>query len=275
MTITRRRPVFVSVALAGLLLLTLMVTGPAAAASPGAAAGSSCDTTPVFFGLHGMGEGPSATKPLQKDWSKLIIDFDQAQNAISGAVLDAPVSYPTINVTDLSVLDLANQGAVTKGVNAGEKNLQSDLATYTKGCKVSQDKIALIGYSMGALVINKWMVDHRSEWPMVKAVVLYGDPCWVYKSTKGLARIFGVPTCGLDLSYPYPWPSDLVPFKVESWCANLDPVCGLGLNGGKGQLTAALKCAVSYCHHFDYTLGGANNYSIKNGAKFVVQQLIG
>jgi len=71
-----------------------------------------------------MGEGPSATKPLQKDWSKLIIDFDQAQNAISGAVLDAPVSYPTINVTDLSVLDLANQGAVTKGVN-GTSNTYS------------------------------------------------------------------------------------------------------------------------------------------------------
>ena len=58
---------------------------------------------------------------------------------------------------------------------------------------MSQDKVALVGYSMGAWVINKWLADHPREWSMIKAVVFYGDPCWSHGSDVGLARGFGSP----------------------------------------------------------------------------------
>ena len=48
---------------------------------------------PVMFGLHGMAEGPSGTI---RAISPELLSIDTDQNAISGAVLIAPVSYPTI-----------------------------------------------------------------------------------------------------------------------------------------------------------------------------------
>lgn len=279
MRIIKHRSVLLGVALAALLVSTLVATGRPAAA---AARSSSCDTTPVFFGLHGMGEGPSPTKPKQKDWSKLILDFDQAQNNISGAVLVAPVSYTTVTAKNLNILKIRrSSGPLANAVQNGENNLQSRLTSYTKGCAVSQDKVALVGYSMGAWVINKWLADHPREWSMIKAVVFYGDPCWSHGSDVGLARGFGATGCGPKGYYPYPAPAAKVPFKVESWCAQRDPVCGQGWNAKRNfvflddELAAAVGCAFHYCHHYDYTLGGPNNYAIKSGAQFVVQQLVG
>ena len=118
MRIIKHRSVLLGVALAALLVSTLVATGRPAAA---AARSSSCDTTPVFFGLHGMGEGPSPTKPKQKDWSKLILDFDQAQNNISGAVPVAPVSYTTVTAKNLNILKIRrSSGPLANAVQNGE-----------------------------------------------------------------------------------------------------------------------------------------------------------
>src|SRR5579862_2509543 len=196
MTTIKCRFAILGLALAALLVSALAATGPRAVA----AARSCANTVPVFFGLHGMYEGPSKTV---QTISPEIQGFDYEQNLISGAVLNYPVSYPTATA---SLRDMIHLG---KKVATGVKHLQSDLAAYTKGCTREQDKVALVGYSMGAWVIDTWLGTHPREWKKIRAVVLYGDPCWADGSDRGLLRLFtpggGVGDgCSPAKGYPHP-----------------------------------------------------------------------
>ena len=85
----------------------------------------------------------------------MLLDLDQAQNNISGAVGVELVSYTTVSFPAWNNADATGQQTLEDAVQDGENNLQSDLISYTEGCTVSQDKIVLVGYSMGAWVINK------------------------------------------------------------------------------------------------------------------------
>ena len=253
-------------AIAALLAVaTSALPASAATARPGVTA--TCDTTPVFFGLHGMAEGPSSTIPTI---SPEITSFDTDQNAISGAVLNFPVSYPTVNPNLWSVLLKTADAVIT-----GENNLQSAIESYTAGCSTSQDSIALVGYSMGAWVINKWIMDHPLERFMVKAVVLFGDPCWVNGNDKGLVRRAGGVGCMPAADYPYPIQGGTTanPFPVQSWTMPNDPVTGAGWGGKtfKAQLSAAVNCVKNQCSHLNYT----GSTEIYQGAQFVVSQLVG
>ena len=104
--------------------LLALVTGalPTSAATARPTGIGTCDTTPVFFGLHGMAEGPSLNISAI---SPELESFDSDQNAISGAVLTYPVSYTTVYPNALSVLT-SLYGALVNG----ENNLQ---AAITKG----------------------------------------------------------------------------------------------------------------------------------------------
>jgi hypothetical protein len=240
--------------------------GPVYATTPKTTGNPNCGH-PVMFGLHGMAEGPSGTIPAI---SPELESFDTDQNAISGAVLMAPISYTTVNANAWSVL-LKTHHAVT----TGEENLQSAIKSWTAGCATSQDKIALVGYSMGAWVINLWIMDHPLERFMIKAVVLFGDPCKVNGNDKGLVRRAGGVGCMPAADYPYPIPGGTTanPFPVKSWTMPNDPVTGAGWAGKSfyDQLTAAVNCVKNHCSHLNYT-GGTEIYE---GALFVVKQLVG
>jgi hypothetical protein len=251
---------------------------PASAATTRPGATGTCDTTPVFFGLHGMAEGPSNENGSGQihTISPELLSFDDDQNAISGAVLIAPVGYPTVYASAWDVLDTIHLGPLTKAVNDAESALQTDITGYSKGCSVFQDKIALVGYSMGAWAINKWIEDHPLEWPMIKAVVLYGDPCLANGKDEGLVREYaGSYGCMPAKDYPYPLPggTTAVPFAVQSWTAYRDPVSGANWAGQKStQLKAAENCTnPKTCSHLDYT----GSIAIKDGAQFVVSTLVG
>lgn len=269
------RATLFSLALAALFVAAVNAV-PASAAPNRPAAAKSCDTTPVFFGLHGMNEGPSLQ--ISAD-SPELESFDTDQNAISGAVLTYPVSYTTVYPGQVLSVIPTTIGALLNGENA----LQADIKGYTTGCSQSQDKIALVGYSMGAWVINKWIKDHRPEWKMIKAVVLYGDPCWVHGNDGGLARLAPVVKgagCMPIKDYPYPVAggTKAAPFPVQSWTMPRDPVSGAGWGGyasiknWSAQYSAAIGCSnPDTCSHLDYT-GGVEIYQ---GAQFVVSKLVG
>lgn len=250
------------------LLAPVISALPASAAMARPGMTTTCDTTPVFFGLHGMGEGPSSANPNSKE----MLSFDTDQNAISGAVLFFPVTYPDVSVSDWPSLLIPGPAAVL----IGENNLETDIKNYTAGCSNSQDRIALVGYSMGAWVINKWIMDHPFELGKIKAVVLFGDPCWVNGKDKGLVRRSPVAAdygCMPASDYPYPAPQSIVPFLVQSWTMPNDPVTGNGW-GGKTfttQLGAAVNCLKNHCSHLDY----AGSTEIYQGAQFVVSRLVG
>jgi Cutinase len=271
MTVTQNRHRFTRLMLPGLAvaaMLALLSAGTAAAATAGPGMTRACDTVPVFFGVHGMAEGPSRTISTI---SPELESFDTDQNAISGAVLFDPVSYPTVYPKKWNSL-LTTPFALSKGEHA----LQAEIRRYTAGCSVSQDDIALVGYSMGAWVINKWIMGHPREWDMIKAVVLYGDPCWVNGKDKGLVREFAFGYgCMPARDYPYPLAGSTtaVPFAVQSWTMPRDPVTGAGWAGKKSsQLRAAEHCTnAATCSHLDYT----GSTEIYEGAQFVVSELVG
>ena len=131
---------------------------------------------------------------------------------------------------------------------------------------------------MGAWVINKWIMDHPLERFMIKAVVLFGDPCWVKRERRGTGQALGgfgygrMPTA--DYPYPIPGGTTANPFPVQSWTMPNDPVSGDGWGGNTrdAQLSAAENCTNdTTCSHLDYT-GGTEIYQ---GAQFVVSQLTG
>jgi Cutinase len=123
-----------------------------------------------------------------------------------------------------------------KAVLTGERHLQSVIKSYTAGCSDPQDSIALVGgYSMGAWVINLWIKDHPLERFKIKAVVLFGDPCWKNGRDRGLVRQLGGVGCMPAADYPYPIPGGTTanPFPVQSWTMPNDPVTGAGWGGKK------------------------------------------
>ena len=261
------KSMLVGLAIAAVLALAASAL-PASAATAQPGVTGTCDTTPVFFGLHGMAEGPSLNISAI---SPELLSFDKDQNAISGAVLIYPVSYTTVYPNAWSVAT-----TLIGALFNGENSLQATITSYTKGCSVSQDRIALVGYSMGAWVINKWIMDHPLERFMIKAVVLYGDPCLANGKDQGLVREFLASYgCMPAKDYPYPVPGGTTanPFPVQSWTAARDPVSGAGWAGNKSaQLAAAKHCTnPKTCSHLDYT----GSIAIRDGAQFVVRQLVG
>jgi predicted esterase len=284
-----RRSVFLSVAVFG--LLASAVAGTAVPASAAPAANPYCNT-PVFFGLHGVGEGPSSTD------SKLapeLTGFDDAQNQISGAVLADLVSYTTVSFSALDLLPDNPQLAsdVYKAVTAvsnGVSQLDKYFNNWISGCQIDQPKIALVGYSMGAWVINDWLDHNPGDWIYIKAVVLYGDPCWIDGADKGLVRaagiagVAGLVGCMSARTYPYPAATDVYTphFKTQSWCVGGDPVCGGGfkgklakmVKGGLGCL-ADTKPPYTRCPHYWYRTGEPAAVTLKDGAQLVVSQLVG
>jgi predicted esterase len=258
--------------LPGLSIAALLLVTSGALPASAATATATCHTTPVFFGLHGIGEGPSATMSTV---SPEIRSFDADQNAISGAVLNDPISYTTVYPDAWSIAT-----TMIQAVGEGEKNLDAAITSYTKGCDVLQNRIALVGYSMGAWVINEWIVDHMYQplgLAVIRAVVLFGDPCWANGNDQGLVRRWlGRNGCMPAADYPYPHPggAGAVPFGIQSWTAANDPVSGAGWGGKKAsdQLTAAKNCSdPTTCSHLDYTGSSA----IHQGAQFVVSRLVG
>jgi hypothetical protein len=130
-------------------------------------------------------------------------------------------------------------------------------------------------------VINKWLHDNPGEWILIRAVVLYGDPCWIDGADKGLlrlARLADQVGCSSAKTYPYPAPAGVlqVPFLTQSWCAYHDPVCGGGYRSSlKNQPRNAYNCRNTTCPHNQYRVGYRGEGALKSGAQFVVQQLVG
>jgi Cutinase len=220
-----------------------------------------------------MGEGPDLAQPSLA-YSTLLGDLDDAQNAISGAIAIVFVPYESVSATDWNTLRQPS-ATLENAVKNGEANLQSSLKSYTDGCTTAQDKIVLVGYSMGAWVINKWLVDHRSEWPMIKGVLLYGDPCWINGVNIGLARAWEATGCMPAKSYPGPVAGFKIP--VNSYCQPHDPVCGgeygtlADISIRLAQLADAVACATEDCPHKYYWIDGSSTWDLVQGAKAMVK----
>jgi hypothetical protein len=259
-----------AVAVAAAAVLTMAVSVPAAHANTIKTAAESCDNSPIVFGLHGVNEGPSSTITTV---SPTLQSFDSDLKDDSGGKLAlSRVPYPTVYTNQWG--SMASMLAV---LNIGEADLQADINAYINRTCSQDRKIALVGFSFGAWIINDWMMNHKSEWGDIKAVTLFGDPCWRSGLTnEGLVRLFGFGIeCTPSLLYPYP--SAHTPFKVVSYSLKLDPVSGESWNGAANtafkaaQLAAALVCkpAGKVCPHLDYP----GTPTVNDGAELVVSKI--
>lgn len=256
-------------AFAAALVLVPLAAALPASASQSRPAAKSCNSGPVFFGLHGMGEGPDSAHrgqpPSYLTQSSEMLDFDYQQNQVSGKVLFVPIYYTLVTG------DWGSLKAIPKAVSIGVTALNHAVTSYlSDGCRPRTHHIALVGYSMGAWIINLWLMGHKDLWPQIRAVALFGDPCYHSGISNGIVRrspLWG--TCMPKGTYPYPgsfsskfWHHHRHP-AARTYTEPQDPVTGdgWGLDPAIAQLVAASRCVQNNCSHLDY----APNMGTSNG----------
>ncbi|WP_334492696.1 cutinase family protein [Streptomyces sp. B21-102] len=184
----------------------------------------------------------------------------------SGRTTDVAPTHHTLEYPSMSVADLAeNWAGVTANLErnfnssnqAGVAEIGHEVARATKRCGGTQ--IVLAGYSQGAWVIDLYVrqakIRHPEALKKIAAVELYGDPQWDHDSNgRGLARIASQYVSAWKLSGDYPGFGD----RIQSLCANKDPICGDGYKPVSGvvswaQGVDAIKCVTdSECGHYLY-----------------------
>jgi hypothetical protein len=235
------------------------------------AVGIGCPVAEII-GVHGTGEGPSSTDGA--DSSEIKATFaalaDDEQKLGEHDTRMQYFAYPTVTFAEYLPF---NWLKLRTAVHAYAVELESELETLSRSCPATP--ISLVGYSLGALLIDNMLSSYSGEWKFITAVELYGDPCWYnpHGEYRGLARYAA--TIGLRLgcfsegAYPFPLVSSPVPqLAVESLCINGDPVCGQGWPSHDigGQAISAALCGVDRCPHLIYSAKSASD-----GANFLTK----
>jgi len=247
------------------------------ATTPNSTPPKSCPT--VLLGLHGMNEGPSATKAadIASTVESTFVFFKSiAANTHKFSPSDYQVQdvpYPTTGFTELD--NPFTMRTIVSDVVDGSKALDAAVRHYTTLCATSN--FELVGYSEGAWVVDYWLHFHSSEARKhVKAIQLYGDPNYykVYRhdrhgvhAYRGLSRLAGL-TFGW---YGPPYPNPNAGYPIKSACIFKDPVCGKGYTESLAehalQFGTAATCTINSCHHLDYVIDGYT----KRGAEFLAK----
>ena len=262
----------VLLAAAALAFTRPAVPGEHAALIPATATAPAGCPAAELIGVHGTGEGPSATHST--DSPEIEATFrafaaDERKLGEHGARLEY-YAYPTVSFAAYLPVNWPTLRIV---VVTYARELEAELEHFSNACP--DTPISLAGYSFGALLIDDMLASYRGEWNHLDAVEFYGDPCWYdpHRAYRGLARYAA--SAGLRLgcfsgnAYPYPLVSAHgFHFQVQSQCDNNDPICGRGwpLYEIDGQIVAAALCAVYTCPHRSY-VGATTSY----GAEFLAE----
>jgi hypothetical protein len=245
--------------------LTPAAAPAAYAALTPATASAGCPAAEII-GVHGTSEGPSGTDSADSPEIKATFAAfapDEQKLGEYGARLEY-YAYPT--VTFAGYLPV-NWPALRTTIDEYAGELQAELESFSHSCP--DTPISLVGYSLGALLINNMLSSYSGEWNFIDAVELYGDPCWYnpHGDYRGLARYAA--TVGLRLgcfpknAYPYPLVSPAgFKFHVQSLCTDKDPICGQGWPPYEigGQIIAAALCGLDRCPHLSYS-GASASYA--------------
>lgn len=246
--------------------LTAVSALPTSAASAAARQAPSCPEA-LIIGLHGAGEGPSPTD------SQKSATIQATFNAFKAEVKKLPndgtshsyrlqwFGYPTVPYSDLTSLSGLGKTVGTVGTVATQ--LYNYISGQAATCPATH--ISVVGFSLGAWVINVALTQHYYMAGLLNLVLLEGDPCWSHTGdgSAGLAqrvqeaRLLQLGCLAADT---YPYLTFANPFTAQSLCVNKDPICGEGYSAFTlyQQLTAAKNCSPSNgCPHFDYPSDGA------------------
>jgi hypothetical protein len=224
-----------------------------------------------IIGVHGTSEGPSSTDPNDSPEIKATFSaFTAVERKLGqhGARLEY-YPYPTLGFADYLPADWPELAIAIDGY---ADELEAELESFSHACPGTP--ISLVGYSLGALLINNLLSFHDTEWSFIDAVQLYGDPCWrnPHAHYRGLAQYAA--QAGFRLGClpgnfsPHPLASAVSPhFAAQSLCQGRDPVCGQGWPSYQvaGQVIDAALCGLDKCPHLSYPGTAAGH-----GAEFLV-----
>ncbi|WP_228918589.1 cutinase family protein [Streptomyces sp. DH20] len=224
---------------------------------PAAAATTTC---PVhFLGLHGLNEESDLrSPPINATWKT----FESSVAAKAARPIRNLIFFPKVTTQDFLDKTYKSDTGVEPDVNAGVSAVQHAMDRAVRQCPST--KFVLAGYSLGAWVVDKFLLTDSRRRPLVLAAQLYGDPQWNDPGKgQGLAVILG-----RSLRSPYPPFAD----RVQSLCNHRDPVCGTGYRAGIADLSLrvldldkSVKCP-----------GGAHCYSGRSttqGGKFLASRV--
>jgi hypothetical protein len=263
--------VFLVPFVAASLTLTPAAAPAARAALTLAPVSAGCPSAEII-GVHGTSEGPSSTDSTDSPEIKATFAAFAAEEHKLGETGARQEYYPYRTVTFAGYLPV-NWPTLRTTIDDSAGKLEAELESFSHTCP--DTPISLVGYSLGALLIDNMLSSYSDEWNFIDAVELYGDPCWYNPkgSYRGLARYAA--TVGLRLgcfpenAYPYPLVSPAgFHFIVQSRCVNKDPVCGQGWPPYEvgGQIIAAALCGLDKCPHLSYS-GAPASY----GAGFLAE----
>ena len=267
-----------------ILSTTAMVV--AASEAPAATAQTTAICTDiVVVGVHGTGEGPntvdtsaySPTLRAVESGAKSVLDSAGVGYDLAGVVYDAP------RVDNLGAF-FAYKVDTLIAVNA----INQRLGGY-KGCPSPPD-VVLAGYSLGAWSVLEWLREQKTlskhgaanYLKQVKGVVLFGDP---QVNRKEKLDPPGVTVTYKGLAQYTPWaikgsyPPKVLPngIEIHSWCAMLDPICGVGytppvIDISSPQVQDAINCSEGNgCTHMKYASEGG---PAKDAGKWLAEQTL-
>ncbi|MGP3638380.1 cutinase family protein [Streptomyces sp. 24-1644] len=215
-------------ALIGALVIPagLLVSEPAAAPATASQPPPPARCPVHFLGLHGLDEQSDLTSPtINATWKAF-------QSAVTAKALPPKrdsIAFPKVARNEF----LAKNSVIgiEPDVNVGVAAIQKAMDRAVRSC--SSTRFVLVGYSLGAWVVDKFLVTDPHRRQLVRAAQLYGDPQWRAPGKgKGLAVAFN-----RGLRTPYPPSAD----KVQSLCNQRDPVCGTGYRDDGRDLVQRLK----------------------------------
>ncbi|MEU0119902.1 cutinase family protein [Streptomyces bobili] len=168
--------------------------------------------------------------PINATWKT----FESAVAAKAARPKRDPISFPKVTTQEFLDRTRRSRTGIEPDVNAGVSAIQRAMDEAVRKCPST--KFVLTGYSLGAWVVDKFLLTDARRRPLVLAAQLYGDPQWNDPGKgQGLAVILGR---GLRTHYP-PFPD-----RVQSLCNHRDPICGTGYRAGTLDLTLRLGDAL-------------------------------
>jgi hypothetical protein len=227
----------------------------------------------LFIGVHGSIEGPDKTNNPNLPNSPVIVetcDAFEKQAVERGRQIDAelldytsPASFSDFAIEAVPFLSSLEE--------AGRTKLDERIQVSLGACPARE--IVLAGYSFGAWIIDDWLSrpENSGFLPRIRGVQLYGDHPLLRRHDpisgfvhEGLVRRIGQAVSPDPYTSAPLGPPGLTD-RWESFCLQMDPVCGEGYPNPpitlEFQLVAAYKCTdtMTHCEHLKYARDPVRN----------------
>jgi len=208
--------------------------------------GVDCSKT-LVVGLRGSGEPATAGEGMGNLVGAVFSNLAGRGKRVEAVDKKVLSTYPAAPVSDVVRNPKGYYDSVVKGKNL----VLNEVRERIGNCGAARTKVALIGYSQGAMAVGDAIEQmNTAQRGMVKGVALFGDPRFTpFINGAGLALTVGI--AGIRAPYP-----SGVGARTKSFCNPGDPICGFTHLGAPipvgPRLLAVCLAAGENCSHMRY-----------------------